>query len=592
MRLALPPHRCRARRFGLALAVAGLLALLAPAVALAQDSGTPGSIPTPVIGGELPEKPDEYRLTAREAIRIADRDPKVAETADSYEQPLETYAEVDEPFTWQIGYFAGDEEVVQVLVDDPTASVRESWTGYQVAWGMARGYEGQFGHLLNSAWVWIPLAAIFFFGLFDFRRPWKLVHLDLLVLLSFGISQVFFDTGNIGVSVPLVYPPLLYLLARMLWIGFRAPGEGLRPSAPITVLVIAVMFLLGFRVALNIADSGVIDVGYAGVIGADRIAHGEPIYDNFPEDNPSGDTYGPANYYAYVPFEAALAWDGVWDDLPAGHGAAIFFDLLTVFGLFVLGRRMSGTGLGVTLAFAWCAYPYTTYALQSNANDSLVAALLVWAFVFFASPVGRGVLLALASAVKFAPLALVPLFATGERGLLDRLEGRRPAPGALRPVLFFSLAFVVAGALLLAHPAVDPGLATFYDRTIENQLDRESPFSVWGQEPDLEWLQTAVKVGALALAVLVAFIPRRRSLPQIAALSAAALIASQLGIDHWFYLYIPWFVGLTFAALSAGASSGSSNSITISSFSSHQARADTRRRWAGTSLPAETTEEG
>jgi hypothetical protein len=549
MRLALPIGSYRVRRAALVLAAAGAVALSAPAAALAQDPGTPGSVPPPVIGGELPEKPDDYRLTAREAIRIADRDPKVAETAAGYEQPLETYAEVDEPFTWQISYFAEDEQVVQVLVDDPTASVRESWTGYQVAWQMARGYEGQFGHLLNSPWVWIPLAALFFFGLFDFRRPWKLVHLDLLVLLSFGISQVFFDAGDIGVSVPLTYPPLIYLLARMLWVGFRGLGEGLRPSASITVLAVAVMFLLGFRVALNIADSGVIDVGYAGVIGADRIVHGEPIYDNFPEDNQSGDTYGPANYYAYVPFEAALPWDGVWDDLPAGHGAAIFFDLVTVFGLFVLGRRMSGTGLGVTLAFAWCAYPYTTYALQSNANDTLVAALLVWAFVFFASPVGRGILLALASAVKFAPLALVPLFASGGRGLLDRLEGWRPAPGALRPLLLFSLAFVVAGALLLAHPAIDPGLATFYDRTIENQLDRESPFSIWGQEPDLEWLQTAVKVGALALAVLVAFIPRRRSLSQIAALSAAVLIASQVGIDHWFYLYIPWFCGLAFVAL-------------------------------------------
>jgi hypothetical protein len=536
-----------------ALAAAGLLGLVVAAVAHAQGSGTPGSVPPPVIGDELPEKPEDYRLTAREAIRIADRDPKVAATADDYEEPLEAYAEADEPFTWQIGYFAGDEEVVQVLVDDPTASVRESWTGYQVAWQMARGYEGQFGHLLNSPWVWIPLAALFFLGLFDFRRPWKLVHLDLLVLLSFGISQVFFDAGEIGVSVPLAYPPLLYLLARLLWIGFRGLGEGLRPSAPTTVLAVALMFLLGFRVALNIADSGVIDVGYAGVIGADRIAHGEPIYDNFPEDNPSGDTYGPANYYAYVPFEAALPWDGVWDDLPAGHGAAIFFDLATVFGLFVLGRRMSGPGLGVILAFAWCAYPYTTYALQSNANDSLLAALLVWAFVVFASPAGRGVLLALASAVKFAPLALAPLFATGERGLLDRLEGSRPVWAGVRPILAFTLAFVVAGALLLAHPAVDPGLATFYDRTIENQLGRDSPFSVWGQEPSLEWLQTAVKFAALALAVLVAFVPRRRSLAGIAALSAAVLIASQLAIDHWFYLYIPWFAGLVFVALTASS---------------------------------------
>ena len=44
------------------------------------------------------------------------------------------------------------------------------------------------------------------------------------------------------------------------------------------------------------------------------------------------------------------------------------------------------------------------------------------------------------------------------------------------------------------------------------------------------------------------FVPRRRTLPQVAALAAAVLIASQLGIDHWFYLYLPWFAGLVFVA--------------------------------------------
>ena len=63
---------------------------------------------------------------------------------------------------------------------------------------MARGYEGQFGHALNAWYVWIPLAALFFFGLFDFRRPFKMVHLDLLVLLSFGVSHFFFNRGESG----------------------------------------------------------------------------------------------------------------------------------------------------------------------------------------------------------------------------------------------------------------------------------------------------------------------------------------------------------------------------------------------------------
>jgi hypothetical protein len=340
----------------------------------------------------------------------------------------------------------------------------------------------------------------------------------------------------------------------MLWTGFRGTGEGLRPSAPTAWLAIAGAFLIGFRVALNIADSGVIDVGYAGVIGADHITHGQTVWglNAFPADNPFGDTYGPFNYYAYVPFELALPWHGAWDDLAAAHAASIAFDLATVAGLFALGRRLGGTRLGVILGFAWAAYPFTDYALQSNSNDTLVAALLVWALVLFAFPVKRGVLLALATLAKFAPLALTPLFATGERGLFRGGGGARGeaiAQPRLRPLALFSAAFVSGVVLMLALPAIDPGVATFYERTIESQIDRSSPFSVWGQEGSLEWLQTVVKAFAVGLALLVAFVPARRSVPQVAALSAAVLIAVQLTAEHWFYLYIPWFFGLAIVGL-------------------------------------------
>jgi hypothetical protein len=347
------------------------------------------------------------------------------------------------------------------------------------------------------------------------------------------------------VSVPLVYPFLLYLLARMLWLGFRG-GAPLRPTLRVGWLVVAAVFLLAFRITLNVADSGVIDVGYSGAIGADRITHGDPIYgeDAFPDDNPFGDTYGPANYYAYVPFELALPWSGEWDELPASHAAAIAFDLATVLGLVVFGLRSrpgrDGRGLAALLAFGWLAYPYTAFALQSNSNDSLVAALVVWGFALFARPLARGALLGLAAMAKFAPVILAPLFAAGERGI---------RPRELRPALTFSAAFAVACALLLLHPAIDPGLATFWDRTVESQLDRTSPFSIWGQVDGIQWLQTLVLAAAGGLAVAVAFVPRRRSLAQVTALATSVLIALQLGVDHWFYLYIPWFLGPLLIAL-------------------------------------------
>ena len=95
---------------------------------------------------------------------------------------------------------------------------------------MARGYEGAFGRTLNAPWIWLPLCAIFLVGLFDWRRPLRIAHLDLLVIVAgFGLSHYFFNRGEIGLSVPLAYPALLYLMARMLWVAFR----GRRPPAPV-----------------------------------------------------------------------------------------------------------------------------------------------------------------------------------------------------------------------------------------------------------------------------------------------------------------------------------------------------------------------
>jgi len=48
------------------------------------------------------------------------------------------------------------------------------------------------------------------------------------------------------------------------------------------VLLAAAVFLGGFRIGLNAQASNVIDVGYSGVIGAERIAHGQAPWGNFP----------------------------------------------------------------------------------------------------------------------------------------------------------------------------------------------------------------------------------------------------------------------------------------------------------------------
>ena len=323
----------------------------------------------------------------------------------------------------------------------------------------------------------------------------------------------------------------------------------------------------------------VIDVGYAGVIGADRILDGRapwgamPQRDGQPEcgsvgadgerrdrvqpdgrcetPNPRGDTYGPVGYLVYVPAVALLGWSGRWDALPAAHATSIALDLLTLVGLVLVGLRLGDRRLAATLAFAWAAYPFTAYALMSNTNDALMPAALVWGLWLATSPSARGVASALAGWGKLASLPTVPLWLTYPEGLSRR--------GLLR----FGGAFLATSAavfsLLLLEPALGDAIRTFWDRTIQFQIGRESPFSIWGWGqyhaeglPDLGLVQRVVQAGTLVLAGVAAVLPRRKGPLELAALTAAILLAVQLSLTHWFYLYLPWVLPFVVLALVLG----------------------------------------
>jgi hypothetical protein len=476
------------------------------------------------------------------------------------------------PREWVVKAWSGDAgQIALVTVEDTTGRVAEAWTGPQVAWKMARGRAGAFGGKTLNAWyVWLGLCALFFVGLADLRRPLALRNLDLAALLGFSVSLAFFNRGDIFASAPLVYPVLLYLVARGLWVGFRGRPAPLRPVWPVWALAVAAVFLLGFRVGLDVeqrTSGGVIDVGYAGVIGAQRIVNGQAPYGNMPtrgdlegcgpEDaegdvrdriqtngrcesaNERGDTYGPVSYLAYVPAYLAFGWSGKWDSLPAARATSIAFDLVTVLGLVLVGLRFGGARLAAALAFAWGAYPFTAYTLNANTNDTIMPAALVWGFWLVSLPAARGAAVALAGWTKFAGLLLAPLWAT--------------YPVArVRSVAWFAAAFaaatIAAFTVLLLEPSLWGAVETFWERTIRFQLGRDSPFSLWewGQYhaegiPDLGFLQPPLAVLAVALALLVAVYPRRKGPVELAALTAAVLMAFQVSFSHWFYLYLPWF---------------------------------------------------
>jgi hypothetical protein len=192
------------------------------------------------------------------------------------------------------------------------------------------------------------------------------------------------------------------------------------------------------------------------------------------------------------------------------------------------------------LAFGWAAYPFTAYTLNANTNDAIMPASILFGFWLVTSDWARGAAVAFSGWTKFGALMAAPLWATYPAYELRRV---------LRFLLAFAIATVLAFSILLLEPSLGGAIHTFWERTIGYQSGRDSPFSIWGWGqyhangiPDLGLLQPVVEVFAVVLAVVLAFVPRRKGPVELAALTAAVLVAFQLTLTHWFYLYLPWVV--------------------------------------------------
>ena len=487
------------------------------------------------------EQPEGFSLSARQALEIA-------KTTSAYTRSFAEYGMLSAEFAtidgnWEVVFSdSSGTPRASVLVADPSGRILEQWTGWQVETRLARGYPGAVGGLVGSWWIWIPLSVLFALLLVDPRRIVSLRTLDILVLLAFGVSFYFFARGRIDISVPIVYPLLAWLFVRLTMIGFARlksdwdPIEAVAGWREKALLPLAGLLALGY-VATALFEAKVIDVGFASVVGAHLIAVGKPLYG---ASSSSGqpllvDVYGPVNYLAYLPFERLFPWNGsVWDSVPAARVASLVFTLATAGCLYGLGRKAGGESrghrAGLLLACAWLAFPVTLLSVASSFNDSLVALLIAGCLLTLSSAPGRGALSALAGLTKFGPLAIAPLMAggTGER--------------RLRSLATFVAAFIAVAVVVTLPLIPDGGLREIYDRSLGYQAGRGSPFSIWGQDPSVEPLQSLLKVFAVLFALALYFFPRRRDLVQVAALASAAVIALEVCAMHWFYPYLLWLL--------------------------------------------------
>ena len=148
---------------------------------------------------------------------------------------------------------------------------------------------------------------------------------------------------------------------------------------------------------------------------------------------------------------------------------------------------------------------------------------------------------------KFASLLVAPMWLT--------YPGRRPSR---RFALGFAVATLAAFSVLLLQPDPFHEAHVFWTRTVGFQIGRAAPWSLWDWRqyharglPDLHIVQRVLQVLLVAGAIAAAFLPRRKSPLQLAALTAALLIGFELVLTHWFYLYLPWFFPFAAIALLA-----------------------------------------
>jgi hypothetical protein len=490
-------------------------------------------------------------LSEEEAVKLAHADERV-EAELSEHGPYSTEAEYEDG-EWTVHFFVKEgglvggspwgsdrKEVARVGIDDETWEVEYAWTGDQVGWAMARGEGGAYGKQANYWYVWGPLALAFALAFVRADRLLSLRNLDVVAMLSFLVSHGYFREGIVYEAVLLWYPPLIYLFVRTLLLGFGV-GERVEKTSNLpTWLLLLLAGLAGsLLIGLNL-DSRVMDVGYAGVVGADLILGGNIPYGNMPAEVGTGDTYGPLNYLLYVPFVLVFGFSGQWNFLPAAHALTFLAFATGAIGMFATGWRLSGPKGAAALTFAWAVFPYTLYAANNNTNDIIVAAVSAIGLAVATSPLGRGVSIAAGFAVKLYPIILAPLW------LMHDGSRRHPiADFVLGGVGVFLLTFWVL--LIDGRPLEATRL--FYEKTLAFQSVRETPWTIFGQVPALGFLQQPLLAAVILLAFVVAVWPRKRTVRRLAAFSAALVIGFQLTTNYWFYPYVTWFEPFVFLAL-------------------------------------------
>ena len=435
----------------------------------------------------------------------------------------------------------------------------------------------------QGATLWISVIVLLVVA-FDFNRLSHPRNIELLALLPIGFLLFdvmgFFELFHDPVYWRLmdwvfigIMAVSLFLLGRAL-VRARQPHEDAwRPNLDRRALMAIALLLIAMNLAAGLLR-GVDDVGFYTNLGAQRLRergmfpYGDPLLTNTP-----GATYSPILYYSHLVYQVLLApiplnppdprpEFGVYVLPPvlASKLATMTFHLIGVGALFVAARRMLGSQAAWGVVALYCGSAYVMGVGGERemiggvtfASHIAPAAVTLAAFAALTRPALAGALLATAMATLFWPAFLFPAWL----GYYWRSWAK-----ARGFVIGFVLASLLIGVPVLLRSQAIEGrglISTILHETQGHQQDPNaygsSPFGFWGLRGGVRAVlrdpivagQPNTSPAFLLFAAFAAgsfFLARGRTEVQLALLTGALAIGTQLWKIHGTGVYVAWYYG-------------------------------------------------
>ena len=408
---------------------------------------------------------------------------------------------------------------------------------------------------------WAYLSSLLTLALyFKFNRIWSVRNFDLFLLIALapGLLLVQWSWENAGTqanAVEIEYYGFLWLFATGIFILLRLlidPAMVRRPLLDPNLNPAGLLFLSGsllFFLMANVVTGKPSPDDLSPARKAETVREDGQVESSAePEDSFATD--GPGFWLLYrqpriltqqlIGQSASMGAETSDESMEremmirqaTARVVAILSHVMIVLGMIVIGHRhFDNISAGIGAVGIYLLLPYTAL-WTGSVQHALPASLLVWAVVFYRSPLLSGMMIGLASGTIYYPAFLLPLWCSfyWDRGIKRFVTGVI----VMIVVLVISMAFT----------------STSYDQFMANLFQMFGLRLPVTAEPGGIWQRwsSVYRLPILALFVALAFSfaiwPLQKNLGTLLSGTAAVMLATQFWHAYDGGVYIAWYLPL------------------------------------------------